>query len=105
MSLPPLVDTSRCDHCGNCVSLCPASVFALMDGCPTIVSPGACIYCGECEEEHFCRSRAIVLVCPGSYDTLIRSKNLDWDRLRSGQDGQTCIVQWPTLPPKQESGG
>lgn len=49
----PVVDSTRCTACGDCVAVCPASCLALGAGQPWLPRPGDCVSCEIC-----------VLVCP-----------------------------------------
>ncbi|MBI2264717.1 MAG: 4Fe-4S binding protein [Armatimonadetes bacterium] len=89
--MPPLVDMSRCDHCGNCVTICPTSVFSMKSGVLEVAAPEACVYCVECEEERGCHARAIVIVCPSRYDDLRRAKKVDWESLRQRGENRKCL--------------
>lgn len=42
----PIVDEAKCNHCGRCVGLCPASAIAPQDECHT--DSGKCIRCCAC---------------------------------------------------------
>lgn len=51
----------RCTGCGDCVSVCPASVLSLdADGCPVVGARDRCGYCGLCAD--VCMQGAIELI-------------------------------------------
>ena len=49
----PVIDLSRCDGCGLCVTVCRCGAIIMVDNTITIVETDRCGWCGECE-----------LVCP-----------------------------------------
>jgi len=49
----PVLNESRCTHCGDCVILCPVDCLSLHSGQPWLIRPRDCIACHVCE-----------LVCP-----------------------------------------
>ena len=49
------IEYGRCDGCGECVELCPVSVFRFRDG--RVVAEGVCILCLGCLA--VCGKRAI----------------------------------------------
>jgi NAD-dependent dihydropyrimidine dehydrogenase PreA subunit len=55
----PTIDMELCNGCGLCVTYCPVSAVALVDGRPVITHPEDCAYCGLCEES--CPQDAISL--------------------------------------------
>jgi len=45
----PLIDRSRCDGCGHCVSVCPTQALSIENGTAIVSRPLACDYRGFCE--------------------------------------------------------
>jgi NAD-dependent dihydropyrimidine dehydrogenase PreA subunit len=46
-----IVDKDKCDGCGECIAVCPASVYELDDdGKSEPVNPDECIECCSCVE-------------------------------------------------------
>jgi len=45
----PLIEQTRCDGCGRCISVCPSGVLSLENGKAVVSDPLACDYHGFCE--------------------------------------------------------
>ena len=54
-----LLDESKCDGCGMCVTVCPHAVFAMNERKARIVDRDACMECGACAGN--CPSEAITV--------------------------------------------
>ena len=48
MSYTITVDTDKCVGCGECVDICPASVYELTDGKTNPVNMDECLGCESC---------------------------------------------------------
>jgi NAD-dependent dihydropyrimidine dehydrogenase PreA subunit len=59
--MPPKVDQSKCNGCGNCVEVCPGDppVFELKDEKSHVVHPDECVDCESCVDE--CPEGAITM--------------------------------------------
>lgn len=60
----PIIDTSICIGCGECIAQCPTDALGQRNGKAALVHPNLCIYCADCET--LCPSGAIqipYLVC------------------------------------------
>ncbi len=44
------IDTDKCDGKGECVDICPASVFEIKDGKAAVVNMEDCLGCESCVE-------------------------------------------------------
>ena len=44
------VDVDKCIGCGECVDVCPVSVYEMEGGKSVVVSPDECIGCESCVE-------------------------------------------------------
>jgi NAD-dependent dihydropyrimidine dehydrogenase PreA subunit len=55
----PLLDTSLCTGCGDCVLVCPADCLEMADGLPWLPRPDDCTSCSLCR-----------LVCPTNAITM-----------------------------------
>ncbi len=53
------IDTKKCDGDGNCVNVCPQSVFKLDNGKADPTNMSECIYCLTCAES--CPQQAITV--------------------------------------------
>ena len=42
------LDSSRCNGCGQCVSVCPHAVFRIENKRSVLADRGACMECGAC---------------------------------------------------------
>ena len=42
------MDTTRCNGCRKCISVCPHAVFAIQDRTVRITDRDACMECGAC---------------------------------------------------------
>ena len=60
MAEMPLIDTTRCNGCGLCVSVCSCGALVLVDNIITIIETEECDWCTICE--YVCSTEA--LVCP-----------------------------------------
>jgi MinD superfamily P-loop ATPase len=49
----PVLDSSRCTRCGDCVAVCPTDCMALAAHGPWLPRPRDCVSCSAC-----------ALVCP-----------------------------------------
>ena len=45
----PVVDTSKCNGCGLCVSICDCGALVLVDNVITVVETEKCGWCTLCE--------------------------------------------------------
>lgn len=45
------IDHGACTGCGTCAEICPADVFEMDAGAPTVVDPEACTSCGVCADQ------------------------------------------------------
>jgi len=61
----PVVDESRCNGCGVCVTKCPAGAVRITEGRVEFLSNDACTYCGVCED--ICPEGAVSLYFEVSY--------------------------------------
>ena len=57
--MPPKIDESKCTGDGNCVAVCPSSVFELENGKAKVARPQDCTECGLCVSN--CPTGAITL--------------------------------------------
>jgi NAD-dependent dihydropyrimidine dehydrogenase PreA subunit len=55
MSELPVLDSTRCTGCGDCVAVCPTTCLAMDGGLPWLPRPADCVLCALC-----------VLVCPAN---------------------------------------
>ena len=53
LGMLPVLDSSRCTGCGDCVAVCPADCLAMAGPRPWLPRPRDCVSCSACE-----------LVCP-----------------------------------------
>ncbi|RMD56650.1 MAG: 4Fe-4S dicluster domain-containing protein [Nitrospirae bacterium] len=44
------VDKDKCTGCEECVNVCPADVFEMVDGKSEPVNADACVFCESCVE-------------------------------------------------------
>jgi NAD-dependent dihydropyrimidine dehydrogenase PreA subunit len=58
-SFLPIINSHRCNGCGDCIHVCPSGALELIDGLAVLTSPDACAYCADCEER--CPQKAISL--------------------------------------------
>lgn len=58
--MKPVINWDNCVHCGDCIDLCPESIFT-WDGDGLLMMEGTdlCIECGVCENS--CPQNAITL--------------------------------------------
>jgi NAD-dependent dihydropyrimidine dehydrogenase PreA subunit len=59
MGFRPEVDTEKCVGCGECIDVCPVSVYELQDGKSVVVNEEECVGCESCVE--VCEQGAIVV--------------------------------------------
>lgn len=45
----PIINYSRCDRCGVCVSACPEDALYMTEDGPAFTQPVTCTYCTDCE--------------------------------------------------------
>ncbi len=45
----PRVDRNLCTGCNDCITACPTSALALVDGKAALAFPDKCTYCAACE--------------------------------------------------------
>ncbi|MCD6213618.1 MAG: ferredoxin [Thermodesulfobacteriota bacterium] len=50
MLFKPINDKDCCNGCGECVEICPVSVWEIIDGKSEPISPDECIGCESCVE-------------------------------------------------------
>jgi NAD-dependent dihydropyrimidine dehydrogenase PreA subunit len=55
----PIINSERCDGCGDCVRACPTGALQMVASVAVLVAPDRCRYCANCEE--LCPQRAINL--------------------------------------------
>jgi uncharacterized Fe-S center protein len=49
MDLMPVLDYSKCNGCGLCISICYCGAFVLVDNKVTIIHAESCGWCTQCE--------------------------------------------------------
>jgi NAD-dependent dihydropyrimidine dehydrogenase PreA subunit len=51
--MPPIIDETKCSHCGICVDMCTEDVFfgSKKKAPPQVTYPNECVYCNACVEE------------------------------------------------------
>lgn len=51
--MPPIIEESKCSHCGLCVDVCTEDVFfgSKNKQVPQVTYPHECVYCNACVEE------------------------------------------------------
>lgn len=59
MSYLPSVDKTKCNGCGECVDVCPVSVFEMQSGKSEPINQDECLGCESCVE--VCEQSAITL--------------------------------------------
>jgi NAD-dependent dihydropyrimidine dehydrogenase PreA subunit len=59
MSFRPEVDVEKCVGCGECIDVCPVSVYELQDGKSVVVNEEECVGCESCVE--VCEQGAITV--------------------------------------------
>lgn len=69
MGIMPVIDETRCQGCGLCVSVCRCGALVLIDGRVKAISVDECGWCGLCEL--VCPTGAIS--CP--YDIVIENQD------------------------------
>jgi NAD-dependent dihydropyrimidine dehydrogenase PreA subunit len=42
------VDRDKCEGCGECAEVCPASVLEMVDGKAEVANPDECLGCESC---------------------------------------------------------
>ncbi|HOV89545.1 MAG TPA: ferredoxin family protein [Syntrophorhabdaceae bacterium] len=55
----PVIDSNKCDLCGDCVIICPYDVFKTMGDKVIVSSPEDCIECLSCVKD--CHNKAIYM--------------------------------------------
>lgn len=45
----PIINFTRCDRCGKCISACPVDALQMSDEGPAFIQPITCTYCLACE--------------------------------------------------------
>lgn len=45
----PIINLTRCDRCGNCISACPEDALQMTEEGPIFFLPTTCTYCMACE--------------------------------------------------------
>ncbi len=66
--MPPVIDESKCIHCGKCADICPLAVILFRKGdrtAPAIRYPDECWHCNACVLD--CPRSAISLQVPLNY--------------------------------------
>ena len=56
----PVIDPSKCNKCGLCITVCHCHALVMIDNVVTVVSTKECDWCTQCEE--VCPTAA--LSCP-----------------------------------------
>ncbi|NWH03847.1 indolepyruvate ferredoxin oxidoreductase subunit alpha [Desulfobacter latus] len=59
MAFTPIVDQAKCVGCEECVDVCPAEVFEMVDGKSDPVNAEECMGCESCIE--VCEEDAITI--------------------------------------------
>ncbi|EIM64218.1 MULTISPECIES: 4Fe-4S binding protein [Desulfobacter] len=59
MAFTPIVDKEKCVGCEECVDVCPAEVFEMVDGKSDPVNAEECMGCESCVE--VCEADAIII--------------------------------------------
>jgi NAD-dependent dihydropyrimidine dehydrogenase PreA subunit len=44
----PVVDSEKCNGCGNCADICPSEVYEMQEDKSTPIHPEDCIECWAC---------------------------------------------------------
>jgi NAD-dependent dihydropyrimidine dehydrogenase PreA subunit len=52
-------DSSKCNGCGMCMTVCPHNVFEMQNGISNIRNKDKCIECGACMEN--CQTKALTV--------------------------------------------
>jgi NAD-dependent dihydropyrimidine dehydrogenase PreA subunit len=65
----PVVDSEKCDGCGNCVDVCPSEVYEIRADRSNPIHPEDCIECWACVSQ--CQTGSIQLCedCPSHPST------------------------------------
>lgn len=50
MAFNPIVNTEKCEGCGECVDVCPTEVYEIQDGKSVAVNAEECVGCESCIE-------------------------------------------------------
>lgn len=48
MAYNVVVDTDKCTGCGECIDICPVSVFEMTDGKSEVTAGDECLGCESC---------------------------------------------------------
>jgi NAD-dependent dihydropyrimidine dehydrogenase PreA subunit len=59
MTFKPEVNAEKCVGCGDCIDVCPVSVYELQDGKSVVVHEEECVGCQSCVE--VCEQEAITV--------------------------------------------
>ena len=66
--MPPVIDKTKCVHCGICAEICPTGVFSPekeKGAPPEILFPDECWHCNSCVLD--CKAKAVSLRIPLPY--------------------------------------
>ena len=66
--MPPVIDETKCIHCGKCADICPLSVFFFRReerAVPEVRYPDECWHCNACVLD--CPQGAVSLQIPLNY--------------------------------------
>jgi NAD-dependent dihydropyrimidine dehydrogenase PreA subunit len=55
----PVVDSEKCNGCGNCAEICPSEVYEIQEEKSNPIRPEDCIECGACVNQ--CQTESIQL--------------------------------------------
>ncbi len=67
-NMPPVIDETKCIHCGKCADICPLSVFFFRReerAVPEVRYPDECWHCNACGLD--CPQGAVSLQIPLNY--------------------------------------
>ena len=54
-----LINTDKCNGCGECVDICPSDVYEIQDGKSIVINAEECVGCESCME--VCERNAITV--------------------------------------------
>ena len=54
-----LINTGKCNGCGECVDICPSDVYEIQDGKSIVINAEECVGCESCME--VCERNAITV--------------------------------------------